>query len=336
MKEKSSADDKRHQKLVDKLEKEFGASVFSTLSRKIEREGHSKVEFITTGCLAVDAATGGGFPRGRIAEVFGGESSSKTTLCMTSIAKAQRRGLKCAFIDAEHSTDPQYVAKLGVDLETLFIANPEFGEQALQMVETCVDLDFDLIVVDSVAAMVPKKELDGDMDEQQMGLQARMMGKAIRKLKGKVKKANCSLVFINQLREKFGVMFGDKDDSPGGKALKFAAELRLRLAHLGFIKEGDVKMANKVKVTVKKSKVGIQGMQAEYIVIYGRGIDKNRDLFDTLQKRELLQNKTKNGKKFVLVGEYKFKDYDDFCDRLREEKGLRSTLVKLLRSSYAR
>jgi len=331
LKIKDVKSDKAFEKGIEKLRKAFGPEIVNTLSANLKRNGTQKVKWIKSGCVGFDQMTGGGFPRGRIVELFGGESSGKTTLLLTTIASSQKKGLRCGFVDAEHSLDPKYVMKLGVDMDKLVYVAPLHGEQALEATRTLVEMNLDFIVVDSVAALVPKAELEAEMEADTMGLQARMLGKALRKIKGEVKKSVSSVVFINQTRDKFNVRFGDKTTTPGGKALKFFAELRIQLTHMGKIRESKVHTANRTKVLVKKTKVGFQGSQCEFVINFGKGIDKLLSLWETLHVLELAESHTKNGKKRIYVADAKFIDYDDFCDRMKSDKDLKRSLMKMIR-----
>jgi len=249
-----------------------------------------KVEVIPTGSLALDIATGiGGIPKGRIIEIFGPESSGKTTLALHIIAEAQRRGGIAVFIDAEHALDPKYAEKIGVDTENLYISQPDYGEQALEIVESLVASNaVDVIVIDSVAALVPKDELEGEMGEAHVGKQARLMSQALRKLKGMAHKANTAIIFINQLREKIGVMFGNPETTPGGRALKFFADMRLDVRKVGEIKDSNDRVGSRVKVRVVKNKLAPPFQEAEFDVLYGEGICKLCDLIDVASELKLL------------------------------------------------
>ncbi len=272
------------------IERKFGKGSIMPL-KNAERV---KVDVIPTGSLALDIATGiGGIPKGRIVEIYGPESSGKTTLALHVIASAQKMGGIAVFIDAEHALDPKYAEKIGVDTENLYISQPDYGEQALEIVESLVASNaVDVIVVDSVAALVPKDELEGEMGEAHVGKQARLMSQALRKLKGMAHKANTAIIFINQLREKIGVMFGNPETTPGGRALKFFADMRLDVRKIGDIKDSNDKVGSRVKVKVVKNKLAPPFQEAEFDVIYGEGICKLCDLIDVATELKVI---TKSG-----------------------------------------
>ncbi len=272
---------------LDQIEKQFGAGSIMRMGEQT----HLNVEVISTGSLALDVALGaGGFPRGRIIEIYGPESSGKTSLALSAIAAAQKGGGLGALVDAEHAFDPTYAAKLGVDLDQLLISQPDTGEQALEIVETLVRSNaVDVIVVDSVAALVPRAEIEGEMGDSMMGVQARLMSQALRKLTGAVSKSKTALIFINQIRMKIGVMFGNPETTPGGNALKFYCSVRLDIRRAEQIKDGDTPIGNRVRVKVVKNKIAPPFRVAEFDLMFDSGISKEGDLLELGTKMGLIE-----------------------------------------------
>ena len=317
---------------VGQIEKQFGKG---SIMRLGQRGPIQPIDAIPTGAISIDFAIGiGGLPRGRVTEIFGPESSGKTTLALQVIAEAQKLGGMAAFIDAEHALDAAYAQKLGIDLDNLLVSQPDNGEQALEIVEVLIRSGgVDVVVVDSVAALVPRAEIEGEMGEAQMGLQARLMSQALRKLTGVVSKSRTSLIFINQLREKIGVMFGNPETTTGGRAMKFYASVRLDIRRIASIKDGDVVVGGRTRVKVVKNKVAPPFREAEFDLMYGEGISRTGDLIDLAVDRRIIE---KSGSWFAYGGERLgqgrenakqfLKENPEVCkaieDRVRRELGL--------------
>ena len=304
------------------IEKQFGKGSIMRLGSK---EAIVPISVISTGAISFDSALGvGGFPRGRVIEVFGPESSGKTTITLQVIAEAQKTGGMAAFVDAEHALDPGYAKKLGVDVDNLLVSQPDYGEQALEITEALVRSNaIDVLVVDSVAALVPKAELDGEMGDSHMGLQARLMSQALRKLTGTVSKSRTCLIFINQIREKIGVMFGNPETTTGGRALKFYSSVRIDIRRIAAIKEGDLVVGSRTKVKIVKNKVAAPFREAEFDILYGQGISREGDLLDLAANQNIVE---KSGSWYSYKGERIGQGRENARQFLKDN---RDTMVKL-------
>jgi recombination protein RecA len=312
---------------VGQIEKQFGKG---SIMRLGQRGAIAQIEFVSTGSISIDYALGvGGLPRGRVVEIFGPESSGKTTLALQVIAEAQKTGGMAAFVDAEHALDAKYAQKLGVDLENLLVSQPDNGEQALEIVEVLIRSNsVDVVVVDSVAALVPKAEIEGEMGEAQMGLQARLMSQALRKLTGVVSKSKTTLIFINQLREKIGVMFGNPDTTTGGRALKFYASVRIDIRRIASIKDGDQVVGGRTRVKVVKNKVAPPFREAEFDIMYGEGISREGDLLDLAVEKRIVE---KSGAWFAYGGDRLGQGRENAKQFLKENPEIRQTIEDRVR-----
>ncbi|MGB2621400.1 MAG: recombinase RecA [Candidatus Acidiferrum sp.] len=312
---------------ISQIEKDHGKGAIMRLG---SRDVLVPVSVIPSGCLSIDAALGvGGFPRGRVIEIYGPESGGKTTMTLHVIAEAQKLGGQAAFIDAEHALDPVYARKLGVDVDNLLVSQPDNGEQALEIAETLIRSGgVDIVVVDSVAALVPKAELEGDMGDPQMGLQARLMSQALRKLTAIVSKSRTCLIFINQIREKIGVMFGNPETTTGGRALKFYASMRIDIRRIQAIKEGDKVVGSRTRAKVVKNKVAAPFREAEFDIVYGEGISREGDLIDLGVDKGLVE---KSGTWLSFGGERMGQGRENARIFLKENKDIRDKLENALR-----
>ncbi|MFN7993452.1 MAG: recombinase RecA [Bryobacteraceae bacterium] len=324
-------DDKERARALDltlgQIEKQFGKGSILRLGSK---DAIVPVSAISTGSISLDAALGvGGFPRGRINEIYGPESSGKTTIALQVIAEAQKKGGMAAFIDVEHALDPAYSRKLGVDIDNLLVSQPDYGEQALEITGALIASgSIDVLVVDSVAALVPKAELDGEMGDSHMGVQARLMSQALRKLTGVVSRSKTCLIFINQIREKIGVMFGNPETTTGGRALKFYSSIRVDIRRIAAIKDGESVIGNRTKVKVVKNKVASPFREAEFDIIYGEGISKEGDLIDLGVAQNVVE---KSGSWFSYKGDRIGQGRENARQFLKDNADIRQNIDSELR-----
>jgi recombination protein RecA len=314
---------------LGQIEKQFGKGSILRLGNK---DTIVPVSVISTGSIALDAALGmGGFPRGRVAEIYGPESSGKTTIALQVIAEAQKKGGMAAFIDVEHALDPAYARKLGVDVDNLLVSQPDYGEQALEITGALIASgSIDVLVVDSVAALVPKAELDGEMGDSHMGLQARLMSQALRKLTGVVSKSKTCLIFINQIREKIGVMFGNPETTTGGRALKFYASVRVDIRRIAAIKDGESVVGNRTKVKVVKNKLAAPFREAEFDIVYGEGISREGEMIDLGVLHNIIE---KSGSWFSYKGERIGQGRENARQFLKDNTDIRQNIDTELRKT---
>ena len=314
---------------ISQIEKQFGKG---TVMKMGDRE-IVDIPSVSTGSIGLDIALGiGGLPKGRVVEIFGPESSGKTTLTLQAIAECQKAGGTAAFIDAEHALDPNYAEKLGVNVDELLLSQPDTGEQALEVTDMLVKSgSVDLIVVDSVAALTPRAEIEGDMGDHHVGLQARLMSQALRKITGNIQRSNAMVIFINQIRMKIGVMFGNPETTTGGNALKFYSSVRLDIRRIGAVKEGEGVVGNETRVKVVKNKVSPPFKQAEFQIMYGEGINTEGEIIELGQKLELVE---KSGSWYSHNGEKIGQGKVNASKFLRENTKIRDSLVKEIRKAY--
>ena len=316
---------------ISNIEKQFGKGSVMKLG---ESTANLNVECIPTGSLSLDIALGiGGVPKGRVVEIYGPESSGKTTVALHMVAEVQKRGGIAGFIDAEHALDPVYAKNIGVDIDNLYISQPDFGEQALEIADTMVRSGaVDIIVVDSVAALVPKAEIDGEMGDTHVALQARLMSQALRKLTGVINKTNCSVIFINQLREKVGVMFGNPETTTGGRALKFYSSVRLDVRRVETLKAGGEMIGNRAKVKIVKNKVAPPFKEAEFDIMFGKGISKEGDILDLASKIGVI---VKSGAWYAYNGEKIGQGRENAKIYLREHEAAMNEIEKKVREHFS-
>ena len=321
--------DKSLTETLSQIEKQFGKGTV----RKMGDREIVDMPFVSTGSIGLDIALGiGGLPQGRVVEIFGPESSGKTTLTLQAIAECQKTGGTAAFIDAEHALDPNYASKLGVNVDELLLSQPDTGEQALEVTDMLVKSgSVDLIVIDSVAALTPRAEIEGDMGDHHMGLQARLMSQALRKITGNIQRSNCMVIFINQIRMKIGVIFGNPETTTGGNALKFYSSVRLDIRRIGAVKEGEEVVGNETRVKVVKNKVSPPFKQAEFQIMYGEGINVEGEILELGQKLELIEKSgswySHNGEK---IGQVKV----NASKYLKENPKIRDSLMKEIKTAY--
>ncbi len=315
---------------LNQIEKQFGKGAIMRLGENM----NMNIETIPTGAIGLDIALGvGGVPRGRVVEIFGPESSGKTTVALHIIAEAQKAGGDAAFIDAEHALDPSYAKKLGVDIDNLIVSQPDTGEQALEIAEALVRSGaIDIVVIDSVAALVPKAEIDGEMGDAHVGLQARLMSQALRKLAGVISKSKTTAIFINQLREKVGIMFGNPETTPGGRALKFYASVRLDVRRIESLKQGTEVIGNRTRVKVVKNKVAPPFKEAEFDIIYGQGISKDGSILDVGVSLDIIN---KSGSWFSYNGQRIGQGRENVKQFLRENQEIAREIEKKIRENYS-
>lgn len=320
--------DKALEAALQQIQKQFGKGAIMKLGSNTKLN----IEAIPTGAVSIDLATGiGGVPRGRIIEIYGPESSGKTTLTLHIVAEAQKMGGRAAFIDAEHALDPEYARKLGVDVDELLVSQPDTGEQALEICEMLIRSNaIDVVVIDSVAALVPKAEIQGEMGDSHVGLQARLMSQALRKLAGAVNKSNAAAIFINQLREKIGVVYGNPEVTTGGRALKFYASMRLEVRKAESIKSGDAVLGSRTKVKVVKNKVAPPFKQAEFDIMYGQGISKEGDVLDCAVEAKIVE---KAGSWYSFNGDRIGQGRENVKNFLSENKETMAKIEELLMNS---
>ena len=321
--------DKNLTETLSQIEKQFGKG---TVMKMGDRE-IVDMPCVSTGSIGLDIALGiGGLPQGRVVEIFGPESSGKTTLTLQAIAECQKAGGTAAFIDAEHALDPNYASKLGVNVDELLLSQPDTGEQALEVTDMLVKSgSVDLIVIDSVAALTPRAEIEGDMGDHHMGLQARLMSQALRKITGNIQRSNCMVIFINQIRMKIGVIFGNPETTTGGNALKFYSSVRLDIRRIGAVKEGEEGVGNETRVKVVKNKVSPPFKQAEFQIMYGEGINVEGEILEFGQKLELIE---KSGSWYSHNGEKIGQGKVNASKYLKENPKIRDSLMKEIKTAY--